>query len=73
MLWPAMKEDERRPVVAGSRDVHPQARRLDQLVVDPANGRKVPIEHGRRVYAAASGFLSPGALAGVDACSREAP
>jgi CMP/dCMP kinase len=51
MLRPAVKENERRSVVPGSRDVNAEARGLDQLVLDPRNRRWLPIRHGPAAYA----------------------
>ena len=39
MLWPAVKENERGTLVAGSREVKAQASGLNQLVIYSGNSR----------------------------------
>jgi len=46
VLWPAMKENERRARLSGSSNVHPQAGGLHDLVIDSRN-RGQAIQHGR--------------------------
>jgi hypothetical protein len=41
MLWPAVEKNKRRPRFSGSCDVHAQPGRLDDLVINSGNSRKL--------------------------------